>query len=340
MAVQNSLTKQGEPKKAFSQFLAQPSVKSKIIDMIGGKDSQRFITSIISAVGANPALQDCDQWSLVSAALLGESLKLSPSPQLGQYYMVPYDQKEKYDKNGNVIRKAKKLAQFQIGYKGYIQLAEKSGQYKKLNVVSIKEGELLHFDPLNEEIKVNLIEDEEVRENTPTIGYYAMFEYINGFRKAIYWSKNKMLHHADRYSAAFSLNAVSTPKFKKVSYADYEQGNYPPKDEWKYSSFWYKDFDGMAHKTMLRQLISKWGIMSIDMQTALEKDMVIVNESGDTEYIDNPEREGVFQEAEVVEYEEAAMTKHEESDDAQITILPNEAEDEVFSEDDFFNTEV
>ena len=95
MAVKNSLTKQGDPKKAFSQFLAQPSVKSKIIDMIGGKDSQRFITSIISAVGANPALKDCDQWSLVSAALLGESLKLSPSPQLGQYYMVPYDQKPK-----------------------------------------------------------------------------------------------------------------------------------------------------------------------------------------------------------------------------------------------------
>lgn len=336
MAVKNSLTKQGDPKKAFSQFLAQPSVKSKIIDMIGGKDSQRFITSIISAVGANPALKDCDQWSLVSAALLGESLKLSPSPQLGQYYMVPYDQKPKYDKEGNVIREAKKLAQFQIGYKGYIQLAEKSGQYKKLNVVSIKEGELVRFDPLNEEIEVNLIDDEEVRENTPTIGYYAMFEYINGFRKAIYWSKNKMLRHADKYSAAFSLNAVSTQKFKKVSFADYEHGNYPKNDEWKYSSYWYKDFDGMAHKTMLRQLISKWGIMSIDMQTAIEKDMVVIDEKGDTEYIDNPE----YEDAEVVEYEEAAMTEHEESDDAQMTILPDESEDEVFSEDDFFNKEV
>lgn len=143
--------------------------------------------------------------------------------------------------------------------------------------MAIKEGELIKYDPLSEEIEVKLIEDDEVRENTQTIGYYAMFEYMNGFRKTMYWSKKKMLSHADKYSMAF--NAQS---YKKLL-----DGQIPQKDLWKYSSFWYKDFDGMAYKTMLRQLISKWGIMSIEMQTAMEKDMAEIKENGDYEYIDN-----------------------------------------------------
>src|SRR3712207_8207439 len=101
-----------------------------------------FRSSIISAVQANQTLQECTNQSIVSAAMLGESLKLSPSPQLGQFYMVPF----KNNKMGITE------AQFQLGYKGYIQLAIRSGQYKKLNVLSIKEGELVHYDPLNEEI--------------------------------------------------------------------------------------------------------------------------------------------------------------------------------------------
>jgi recombination protein RecT len=99
-----------------------------------------------------------------------------------------------------------------------------------------------------------------------------MFELVNGFKKCMYWSKAKMEAHADKYSQAFSKDAVSTTKFKKVSFADFEAGKYPKEDEWKYSSFWYKDFDGMAFKTMLRQLISKWGIMSIEMQNAFAND--------------------------------------------------------------------
>ena len=234
----------------------------------------------MSAVQTNPGLQECTNQSILSAALLGESLKLSPSPQLGQYYMVPFNDKDRG-----------KVAQFQLGYKGYIQLAIRSGQYKKLNVLAIKEGELVKFDPLNEEIEVKLIEDEEQREVAETIGYYAMFEYTNGFRKAIYWSKNKMLAHADKYSQAFSANGgIVKTKYgekKKVSYSDFIAGNYDPKDSWMYSSFWYKDFDGMAYKTMLRQLISKWGIMSIDMASAIDADMAVINEDGTKDYVDN-----------------------------------------------------
>jgi recombination protein RecT len=268
----------------LSSYLTKPLIKSKIIEMVGAIDAPRFMSSIISAYAANPALSECSNDSLVNAALLGESLKLSPSPQLGQYYMVPYKNK----KAGTVE------AQFQLGYKGYIQLAIRSGQYKKLNVLAIKEGELLNWDALSEDITVDLISDERAREQAATVGYYAMFEYTNGFKKALYWSKDKMLSHADRYSAAFSADGytktIKGKKIQVVSFADYEAGNYNQNDEWLYSSFWYKDFDGMALKTMLRQLISKWGIMSIELQKAYTSDAAVINDisknSVDSTYID------------------------------------------------------
>ena len=279
MAVNNSLQK-SQKRLSIGSYLTGDAVKQRINQVIGGKDGQRFISAVVSAVQTNPGLQECTNQSILSAALLGESLKLSPSPQLGQYYMVPFNDRERG-----------KVAQFQLGYKGYIQLAIRSGQYKKLNVLAIKDGELIKFDPLNEEIEVRLIEDEEAREAAETIGYYAMFEYTNGFRKAIYWSKKKMLAHADKYSQAFSANG-GTVKTRygektKVSYSDYVAGNFDPKDAWMYSSFWYKDFDGMAYKTMLRQLISKWGIMSIDMASAVDADMAVINDDGTKDYVDN-----------------------------------------------------
>lgn len=251
MAVQNSLQRsRGNQRLGISAYLTADAVKNQINQVVGGKDGQRFISAIVSAVNTNPALQECTNQSILSGALLGESLKLSPSPQLGQYYLVPFNDKNKG-----------KVAQFQLGYKGYIQLAIRSGQYKKLNVLAIKEGELIRFDPLNEEIEVRLIEDEEEREQANTIGYYAMFEYTNGFRKAIYWSKRKMEAHALKYSKGYQAK--------------------------KWYTFWEKDFDGMAYKTMLRQLISKWGIMSIDMASAIDSDMAVINEDGTKDYVDN-----------------------------------------------------
>ncbi len=238
----------------FSVAIQSDMYKNLINQTLGDKDrATRFIASISSAVATNQALQECDAGTILSGALLGESLNLSPSPQLGQYYLVPF----------NDSKKGYKVAQFQLGYKGYIQLAIRSGQYKKLNVLAIKKGELIKYDPLNEEIEVNLIEDEEERENAETIGYYAMFEYTNGFRKSLYWSKSKMEKHALKYSKGYAAHKGYT--------------------------FWEKDFDGMAYKTMLRQLISKWGIMSIDMQQAVEKDMATINTDGTYEYVDNEE---------------------------------------------------
>lgn len=253
MAVTNSLQK-SQKRLSIGSYLTGDAVKQRINQVIGGKDGQRFISAVVSAVQTNPGLQECTNQSILSAALLGESLKLSPSPQLGQYYIVPFNDKDRG-----------KVAQFQLGYKGYIQLAIRSGQYKKLNVLAIKSGELVKFDPLNEEIEVKLIEDEEQRESAETIGYYAMFEYTNGFRKALYWSKKKMEAHALKYSQGYKND-----KKKGTAY-----------------TFWSKDFDGMAYKTMLRQLISKWGIMSIDMASAIDADMAIINEDGTKDYVDN-----------------------------------------------------
>ena len=289
MAVQNSLARQDQSMK-LSVYLQNDAVKKQINQVVGGKNGTRFISSIVSAVQSTPALQECTSPSIVNAALLGEALNLSPSPQLGQFYMVPFDNK----------KKGCKEAQFQLGYKGYIQLAIRSGYYKKLNVLAIKEGELVRYDLLDEEVEVNLIDDDILREEAPTMGYFAMFEYENGFRKTLYWSKKKMLAHAEKYSFAFHKNGGAK------SLELLEQGKIPEKDMWKYSSFWFKDFDGMALKTMLRQLISKWGIMSIDLQNAIDKDMAVIHEDGKTEYVDavKAEDDGVVADQELNEVQE------------------------------------
>lgn len=293
MAVGNSLARRPQ-KASLAVYLTNDAVKNQINNVIGGKNGPRFISSIVSAVQANPALQECTNPSILSAALLGESLNLSPSPQLGQYYLVPYA-----NNDANTTE-----AQFQLGYKGYIQLAIRSGQYKKLNVLAIKEGELIRFDPLNEEIEVRLIQDEEKRENAQTIGYYAMFEYTNGFRKAMYWSKAKMLAHAKKYS----------PGYRK----DLSKGT-------QYT-FWSKDFDGMAYKTMLRQLISKWGVMSIDLQSAIDADMAVIREDGTKDYVEN--------EQDIVQDQAFQETVPEENIEKEKNVDQREAVDPAAS---FFN---
>lgn len=222
----------------FSAAISTPGYQKLINNTLKDpKKVQRFVASITSAVAINPVLQECDPKTILSGALLGESLGLSPSPQLGQYYLVPF----------NNTKKGCKDAQFQLGYKGYVQLALRSGYYKRLNVIAVKAGEMVRFDPLTEEIELNIIEDDQQREKTPSVGYLATFEYLNGFTKTLYWSREKMEAHALRYSKGYSAKKGYT--------------------------FWEKDFDAMAFKTMLRQLISKWGIMSIDLQKAFEADV-------------------------------------------------------------------
>lgn len=259
MAVSNSLVKSNQ-KMGITAYLTNDAVKAQIEKVVGGKDGDRFITAIVSAVQTNPALKECTNPSIISGALLGESLKLSPSPQLGQYYLVPF----KNTKQGVTE------AQFQLGYKGMITLAQRSGVYKRLNALAIKKGELIRYDPLNEEIEVKLIEDEEEREKAETIGYYAMYELLNGFKKSLYWSKAKMEAHAMRYSMGYRAKKGYT--------------------------FWEKDFDGMALKTMYRRLLST-APMSIEMQSAYESDMGVIRSDGSVDYVDVVEDEAVEENA-------------------------------------------
>lgn len=283
-------------KLKFSAVISTPTYIGLINRTLGDPNrAKRFIASITSAVAVNPALQDCTPNTILAGALLGESLNLSPSPQLGQFYLVPFK-----NKKAGVTD-----AQFILGYKGYIQLALRTGQYRRLNVVALKEGELISYNAFSEELVCNWIEDEERRANLKTVGYAARFEYINGFEKVLYWSKEKMLAHADRYSPAFSVAAA-----KRI-----ESGEIPASEMWKYSSFWYKDFDGMAMKTMLRQIISKWGIMSSEIETAFEKDASVANISNNGEIFtvptDNEEPDQIIQQDEPSETPQALEVEEE-----------------------------
>lgn len=262
-----------EKKPKFSVAISTPTYQNLIRNTLADPErAKRFIASITSAVAVNPQLQECETSTIVAGALLGESLNLSPSPQLGQFYLVPFKQKAKYDRNHNLISPECVNAQFVLGYKGYIQLAVRSGMYRKIIVQEIKDGELIGWNPLTEEFDALIIDNEEKRDKTETIGYYAMFEYIDGFKKTMYWSKDKMLVYADKYSPAFSKDA----------YAKLINNEIPANEMWKYSSFWYKSFDDMAKKTMIRQLISKWGGMAVEpLRVALEHDNNVLQRSSD-----------------------------------------------------------
>lgn len=265
----NSNKPQGQSEEGvkFSQWISQENVQNMISSTLTDKKVARnFVSSICAAVATNPELQTCMKSSILSAGLLATSLGLSLSPAIGQCYIVPFNDKKKG-----------KVATFILGWRGYVQLATRTGYYDRIHVVEIKKGEVLKADPINDEYVFAPIQDPEAREKAETVGYYAFFKYnerSGGFWKGLYWSKEKMLHHADRYSQAFHLEAVKSnePNRARVSYADYVAGKYPKTDEWKYSSFWYKEFDEMAKKTMIRQLIGKWGLTSSDFLQAYEAD--------------------------------------------------------------------
>lgn len=276
-------------KPKFSAVISDERYQKLIQNTLGDPDrARRFVASISSAVGTNPALQECEGATIITAALLGESLNLSPSPQLGQYYLVPYRRKYKDAETGQWVE-LPPTAQFQMGYKGYIQLALRSGYYKKIIVLPVKQGEFKGYNPFEEECFFEYIKDPEIRLKAPTVGYYAMFEYTNGFRKVLYWTREQMEHHADTYSQVFKL----------TDYKRLQSGGVDPKEMYKYSSFWYKSFDDMACKTMLRQLISKWGMLSIEMRDAYLNDGAVIHAKDNSETlfeceVESPENEGEY----------------------------------------------
>jgi len=207
------------------------------VQKILAERSNEFISNMTSIVGSNPDLQKVTPTSLMGCCLKAAALGLPVDPSLGLAYIVPFGG----------------LATLQLSYKSYIQLAIRSGQYKKINVVDVRVGEIVTVDEFTEEYKFSRIPDDIKRQNAAIAGYFAFFELNNSFKKEIFWSLEKLLNHARKYSKGY--NSSSSP--------------------WKTSQ------DAMCRKTMLRHLISKWGVMSVEMQGAHKSDM------GTTEY--NPE---------------------------------------------------
>jgi len=258
-------------KQGIAGYLAQEAVKANVENVVGAKDAQRFISSVVSAVQTNPSLAECTNASILSAALLGHSLNLPQSPQIGMFYLVPFKNKTGTE------------ATFQLSYRGMLQLAMRSGQYKAINVTDIRQGELAAYNPIEDAYEFTPETDISKRMELPIIGYYAYFEMLNGFKKGIYWTKEQIDAHAKKYSATYR----------------------------KGYGLWSTDFDSMARKTLLRQLISKWGIMSVEMERAYVGDQAVIREDGTVDYIDNVPDElekavDVYADVEAVEVTEEA----------------------------------
>lgn len=261
MATSTQLATQ-QQKTGIASYLGADAVKKNISGVIGEKNVTRFISSVVSAVQANPQLANCSNASILSAALQGEALQLAPSPQLGQFYMVSFKNRKKVGNQWVDVEEA----QFQMGWKGLVQLAIRSGQYKNIVVSEIKEGEV-DCNPITEEIDLHPIMDPAERESAKTIGYYAMFELMNGFKKQLYAPIERIQAHARKYSRGYRYDLDNNKK----------------------SSPWSTNFDAMAKKTMIRQLIGKWGIMSVEMQQAFVSDQGVIDADGTVRYVDNPQ---------------------------------------------------
>ena len=223
-----------EENLGLKSLLSQDSIKRRFSEMLG-KKAAGFLSSVLTLTNNNKLLQKAHPMSVLSAASIAASLDLPVNPSLGFAWIVPY---------GN-------QAQFQVGWRGYVQLAQRTGQYRHINVVPVCEGEII-FDKFSERIEFG------EKLSDAVVGYYAYFELVNGFTKATYWTKDEVIAHASRYSKAFN--------------------NGPWKDE----------FDKMACKTVLTNILKNWGPLSIDMQTAFVADekKVTVHDDGNAEYED------------------------------------------------------
>lgn len=205
------------------QLVKNAQVKNMIANVLHDREPQ-FATSIVSIVNSNRSLANVDQLSVIQSAMVAATLDLPIDQNLGYVWLVPYKGK----------------AQAQIGYKGYIQLAQRSGQYRAMNAVAVHEGELISWNPLTEEVAF----DPMKKVSDTVIGYIGYFKLLNGFEKTVYWTKEQIEARRQRFSKA--------------------GGNSP----------WATDFDAMAKKTVLKDLLTKWGPMSTQLAEAAAKDEI------------------------------------------------------------------
>lgn len=266
------MNNQVSTKKNITGYLNSSTISEYLNDVIGDK-KDKFITNLVSVTNQNKDLQKCNNATLMSGALAATTLNLNLNSAFGYAYLVPFKNNKLSREKGHDVYEA----QFQIGYKGFIQLALRTGEYQKINAIPVYKSQFKSWNALTEEINLNALDDFSDDE---VVGYVAYFKLTNGFEKTIYWSLSKMEKHADTYSKAFNLQISKNIKDGKI----------PQNEMWKYSSFWYKDFDGMALKTMLRQMLSKWGILSEELQRGLEEDQSVIKGDNKT-YIDNEDDE-------------------------------------------------
>ena len=263
-------------KLGFKTLMSQPAMKKKFNDILHEK-SDAFMGSLLTLVGGDDYLSKAEPMTIIASALKAATMDLPIDKNLGYAYIVPFNRKEKVGKDWITHNEA----QFILGYKGYIQLAQRSGQYKALNAIEIYEGQLIEWNPLTEEFQF----DYNAKQSDRVIGYVGFFELLNGFKKTVYWTKQEIELHK-----------------RKFSKSDFG---------------WKKDFDAMAKKTVLRNMLSKWGILSVEMQKATVTDENVVkdiNENGDilsdtNVEEDTPERK----QAEKVEDVSSAFDEYEET---------------------------
>lgn len=275
----------------LKQMLSGDNLKRKFQDILGEKAPQ-FMASIVNATAANDYLKKCDPNSIVSAALVAATLDLPIDQNLGFAALVPYSDK----------------AQFQIMWKGFVQLAQRSGQYATMGRGVVYEDEIVSYNPIYGDLV--LVDDfSECKqrmngEDDKIAGYLAWFELNNGFRKELYMTKAEVEHHALTYSKSYQYDVAKNRK----------------------SSRWSIDFDVMAQKTVIKRLLSQWGILSVDMQTAMREDQKVYDANGSGTYADNPATdtpyiEAAADEADFIEAEATDVTDAEDREAAEMESL-------------------
>lgn len=232
----------------------------KRFDELLGKRSPQFISSIVSLVNSDVNLQKAFNeapMTIIQAALKAATYDLPIDPNLGYAYIMPFNNSIK-NADGSFTKRME--ATFILGYKGMHQMALRTGVYKVINVLDVREGELKKYNRLTEEIEFDFIEDDEEREKTPIIGYAGYYKLINGTEKTIFMTKKQIEAHERKY----------------------RKGQHMGKG-------WRDDFDAMALKTVYRKLIGKWGLMSIDYRTADKETVALataIAEDGNDNIID------------------------------------------------------
>lgn len=255
-----------EVKKDVKWLLSGDAAKRKFQEVLG-KKANGFVTSVIQ-VASQPSFDNVDPNSVYAASMIAATLDLPINPNLGFAWIIPY--KEKREGNDGQWRKVK-VAQFQMGWKGFVQLALRTGQYENINAIPIDKAQFVSWNPLTEVLILNF----DIPPSGEVVGYCGYFKLINGFTKTVYWSKEQIIAHAKKYSKAYS-GGGKTP--------------------WKEAD----QFDSMALKTVVKLMLSKWGIMSVEMQKAFQSDQAVVidAEKDQYDYPDNPTED---QEAQIVD---------------------------------------